>query len=333
MSTRMRDLLDQALGQLRYEPTENGAGEARRRDRRRQHAGAARLGAAPRRSDLRRPGRGHRRRADARHRDRRRRGRAPPPGHPVHGPQRRGRAGLDRRPSGAGFRFADAALAGYVALDFSAFDAVVRGGRARSSATRATRSRASTSAAPRGRSGSSSTARCSPRPPARGCCSRRSSRRASTSPARTCASRCARATCTRTARTRARRPTGRSSGAREPRLELREPAAGRRRDHRARRLLGRARRCLRRRRAPSAPGRRGLRSDAGRVRRLVPARFAVERRLDAAGLEAVTRVGLVGEQPLEHRERVRVQPLRHVGADDRERLVRASAPAGTGART
>ena len=64
MSTRMRDLLDEALGHLRYEPTEQRVrAHARHRDRRRQHARAARLGAAARRAVLRRPEARHPRRA------------------------------------------------------------------------------------------------------------------------------------------------------------------------------------------------------------------------------------------------------------------------------
>ena len=56
----------------------------------------------------------------------------------------------------AGYRLADLDLAGYVALDFEAFD--WREEDEPVAGTRATRSTASTSAAPRGRCGSSSTA-------------------------------------------------------------------------------------------------------------------------------------------------------------------------------
>ena len=317
IGTRMRDLLDQALGQLRYEPTEKRM-RATSNGRRRHHAGllvweprrivpsyavpAADIAAEPT------PARRERRRLVRACCTRASRSPCTP----------RPASRLDRRRDGRRFRLADADLAGYVVLDFDAFD-VARGGRA-VAATRATRSTASTSGPAPDRSGSSSTARSSPRPPGRPPL-RDPAPDASTCRARTSRRAAAERRGSPIARTRARRPTGRSSSALETSPGPTRSAAGRGGRGPGRFcddrfdvvLIGSTARA----RAVARGG------HPGRVRRLVPARFAVERRLDAAGLEAVACAGLVGEQPLERGEHVGVEPLGDVGADDRERLVGA----------
>ena len=162
------------------------------------------------------PSRGHPAPADARRATpagRRRRRPAPRASRSPCTPRRASRS--RRRPRGRRVP-ARPSSPGYVRARLRRLRRLVRGGRARSTATRATRSTASTSAAARGRSGSSSTARCSPRPRARGCCSRRSlptrfylpreDVAAALAPERRGAP---------TARTRARRPTGRSTPAAE----------------------------------------------------------------------------------------------------------------------
>ena len=120
----MRDLLAQALGELRHEPTERrvraslgAAGD------RRQHAGDPRLGAAPRRA----------RRSPCRPRTSAPSWRRRPrpngdvagilhPGIPFAVHTAAGEPVSIEDREGAGFRLADADLAGYVALDFDAFD-------------------------------------------------------------------------------------------------------------------------------------------------------------------------------------------------------------------
>ena len=102
---------------------ETRPGWPRRRIGRRQHAGDPRLGAAPRRSVLRRAGRGRPGRADPRAADERPGRRRAAPGDPVLGAHGRGQPVSIAGREGAGFRLADEDLAGYVALDFDAFDA------------------------------------------------------------------------------------------------------------------------------------------------------------------------------------------------------------------
>ena len=129
MKTLIGDLLGGAWPAALDTDREAGAGEPRRRDRARQHARAARLGAAPGRAVLRGPG--------GRHPGRVARGAGERTATPAACCTRasrspctlRGRAGHDRRARG---RRVPAGRPGrrLLALDFGAFDAWLRGGRA-----------------------------------------------------------------------------------------------------------------------------------------------------------------------------------------------------------